>query len=168
MEKIKETSLDSTPADRIVLHQFASQPHAINPMPGSNVTRHGKTEPTQRACLSKILRIHDTGPPMGFCVLIILYINNIICFLCSPEFLGGSKPPKYYDSQGAKQIRSSPITSNHHQSPTNHLENTWPITFQSPLKHHLEYTGMIHKLWETGCFLYSLMMQLFAKLAVCV
>ena len=26
----------------------------------------------------------------------------------------------------------SPITTNHHQSPTNHLENMWPITFQSP------------------------------------
>ena len=152
METIKETSLESTPADRIVLHQFASQPHAIIPLPRSNVTRHGKTEPTQRACLCKILRIHDTGAPMGFCVVIIIHINNSICFLCSPEFLGVSKPPKYYDSQGAKQTRSSPITSNHHQSPTNHLENTWPITFQSPLKYHLGYTDMTYKLGETGCF----------------
>ena len=29
-------------------------------------------------------------------------------------------------------IVTSPITTNHHQSPTNHLENMWPITFQSP------------------------------------
>ena len=31
-----------------------------------------------------------------------------------------------------KMIVTSPITTNHHQSPTNHLENMWPITFQSP------------------------------------
>ena len=32
----------------------------------------------------------------------------------------------------SKMIVTSPITTNHHQSPTNHLENMWPITFQSP------------------------------------
>ena len=32
----------------------------------------------------------------------------------------------------SKMIVTSPITTNHHQSPTNHFEYMWPITFQSP------------------------------------
>ena len=61
--------------------------------------------------------------------------SNLIFFPCSPRFSKILKMPKYYDSYGGFGLLSRPITANHHQSPPNHLQNTRPITFQSPQRH---------------------------------